>query len=67
MIKVAEIRCKSCGICIEFCPEDVLEITNIISEKGFRVAGMKNPEKCTGCGICALVCPDAAISVYKEK
>lgn len=46
--------CKGCGICVEFCPKDILEIKN---EK-IRI---KNRENCTGCGLCELRCPDYAI------
>lgn len=65
MIKLDEIRCKSCGICVEFCPWKCLAITNKINDKGHKIVGLSDESKCTACGICYLVCPDAAISVYK--
>lgn len=46
--------CKGCGICVEFCPGDVL---GLVKER-IRVL---HPEKCTGCGQCELRCPDYAI------
>jgi len=46
--------CKGCGICVAFCPKQVLTLEN---EK----AVIKNIEDCIGCGQCELRCPDSAI------
>lgn len=46
--------CKGCGICVEFCPKDVLEINN------GKIA-IKNLDACIQCGLCELRCPDYAI------
>ena len=57
VVTVFPIWCKGCGLCIEFCPGDVL------------VLGLDNrpkpiyPEKCTACRWCELHCPDFAIFV----
>ncbi len=48
--------CKGCGICVAFCPKDVLELRN---EK----VAMKNAENCVLCGMCELRCPDYAIYI----
>jgi 2-oxoglutarate ferredoxin oxidoreductase subunit delta len=49
--------CKGCGLCVEFCPADVLEQG---SDGRVTVA---HPEKCTACRWCELHCPDFAIFV----
>ena len=49
--------CKSCGLCVEFCPKDVFER----NELGQPV--VKDPEKCIGCRFCELHCPDFAITI----
>jgi 2-oxoglutarate ferredoxin oxidoreductase subunit delta len=46
--------CKGCGICVAFCPKDVLEI------KDGKV-NIKDLEACIKCGQCELRCPDYAI------
>ncbi|MBN2396364.1 MAG: 4Fe-4S binding protein [Candidatus Atribacteria bacterium] len=60
-IIVNEDWCKSCGICISFCPKKVL----VEDEKGRPVA--KNIDACIHCMLCELRCPDFAIRVRKKK
>jgi 2-oxoglutarate ferredoxin oxidoreductase subunit delta len=65
-IKVNELYCKGCGLCVEACPQNVLRLhEERLTPKGYHPAYMLE-ETCTGCGICAVVCPDAAITVYRE-
>ncbi|TJX16260.1 4Fe-4S dicluster domain-containing protein [Tissierella creatinini] len=46
--------CKGCGICVAFCPKDVLDLKD---EK----IHIKNINACIKCGQCELRCPDYAI------
>ncbi len=53
--------CKRCGLCVAFCPKEVLEA----GPDGLpRVA---RPEECISCGLCELRCPDFAISLGEPK
>ena len=66
-IKVSEVYCKGCELCVSACPQNVLGIaTDHITVKGYHPATLI-AEGCTGCGICSIVCPEAAITVYREK
>jgi len=65
-------RCKGCGLCVEVCPNQRIEIADTLNKKGYYAARFKeNPKKgekgCTGCAQCALVCPEVAIEVYRAK
>jgi 2-oxoglutarate ferredoxin oxidoreductase subunit delta len=53
--------CKSCGICIEFCPTHVLEFSDIRNSLGGFYPVVVDPEKCTKCRMCEMRCPDFAI------
>lgn len=65
MVKFEDIRCKSCGLCVVFCPKKCLQITNVINSKGYKIAGCIDQKACISCGICYTVCPDVAITVHK--
>ena len=53
--------CKGCGICVHFCPKNVLELDD--QEKAVAV----RPEDCIACKLCELRCPDLAIEVKIQK
>lgn len=49
-------RCTGCGMCLEVCPHNVLEIR----EKRVRI---RNRDACMECGACSQNCPVGAMSV----
>jgi 2-oxoglutarate ferredoxin oxidoreductase subunit delta len=56
-------RCKGCGICVEFCPVQVLVESAIVNGKGYRVpeVAVGKENACIHCQFCSLVCPEFAI------
>jgi 2-oxoglutarate ferredoxin oxidoreductase subunit delta len=66
-IVVNENRCKGCKLCVNFCPKQVLRISERLNSKGYYVSELFDRDNCIGCGICARMCPDVAISVYREE
>ena len=64
-VHIFENWCKGCGLCVAFCPAQVLEL----GADGRPEAA--HPEKCTAFRWCELHCPDFAIFVtdieYEEE
>ncbi len=59
-LRLKEEWCKGCGICVAFCPKQVLMLKN---EK----VAIVNIEQCIKCGLCELRCPDYAIYLEGKK
>lgn len=53
--------CKGCGICVHFCPRQVLAL----DENGRVYAA--EPQSCIGCRLCELRCPDLAIAIEQVE
>lgn len=56
-------RCKGCSICVEFCPCDVLELSENKNAKGYQYPEIISGKEtaCVHCEFCTLVCPEFAI------
>lgn len=52
--------CKGCGICVHFCPKNVLEL-----DQEDKVLTARQTD-CICCQLCELRCPDLAIEVVVE-
>jgi len=62
-IHIARDRCKGCGFCVEYCPENVLELSAEFNVKGYHPPDVKYEEKCLYCQLCETICPEFAIFV----
>lgn len=60
-VTIYDAWCKKCGICVEFCPKDVLTADALGNPHP------TNEEKCIGCTQCVLHCPDFAITVSENN
>lgn len=60
LLTVDPTWCKGCGICVEFCPMNVL---NLVDEK----ININSREDCVACGMCESLCPDYAIWFKEEE
>jgi 2-oxoglutarate ferredoxin oxidoreductase subunit delta len=64
-IRLIRERCKGCGYCVEFCPKNVLEMSDEINTKGFLLPKVAHPEACISCEVCQYVCPDMAMFLHR--
>ena len=65
-IKINKEKCKGCGLCVIYCPNKLVRISEELNKKGlYTVKFEDHGKKCTGCSVCALMCPDFAIEVYR--
>ena len=56
-------RCKDCKLCIELCPQDVLQISDDLNDKGYHypVVAEGKESSCVHCEFCSMICPEFAI------
>jgi 2-oxoglutarate ferredoxin oxidoreductase subunit delta len=56
-------RCKGCRICIELCPQQILQVSNQTNDKGYHIPEVipGKEDACVHCEFCTMVCPEFAI------
>ncbi len=60
-------ECKACERCIISCPQEVLEMSMELNERGYHYVVYKG-SNCSGCGNCYYTCPEPlAIEVHIPK
>jgi 2-oxoglutarate ferredoxin oxidoreductase subunit delta len=59
-------KCKGCGYCTEFCPRDVLAMSQEFNAKGYNAAEVVDESKCLACGLCEIICPEFTIKVNRK-
>ena len=64
-VEIEKELCKGCALCVDACPEHVLEIGGGINLSGYQHVVVVNPDACIGCCRCAEMCPDVAIAVWR--
>ena len=58
--------CKGCGLCVDACPKNILELDmSVIGAKGYHPVKCTDESQCIGCKSCEAMCPDVAIQVVR--
>jgi len=60
-IYVRTERCKGCTFCVEYCPRDVLGMSEGFNEKGYHFPEAVHQEECVDCKLCQRICPEFSI------
>jgi 2-oxoglutarate ferredoxin oxidoreductase subunit delta len=66
-IVIIDDRCKGCNFCVEYCPNNVLVLSDNFNTKGYHPPYVKETEKCVDCGFCRMICPEFAIFSVERK
>jgi 2-oxoglutarate ferredoxin oxidoreductase subunit delta len=64
-IVIDQELCKGCELCIAFCPNKLIGLSDKLNAAGYLPSSFKESADCTGCASCATVCPEVAIEVYR--
>lgn len=65
-VTIEKEECKGCGVCVDACPPNCLELLATLNTYGAHPAHYTG-ENCSGCGICFYVCPEpGAITVHRR-
>ena len=60
-------ECKGCGLCVEACPPEVLQLAPHLNWCGYHPVVYLGAG-CSGCGICFFACPEpGAILVWRAR
>ena len=64
-VEILKDYCKSCKLCMQVCPKQVLRVGTYTNKMGYDAVEMDETKGCIGCKMCAPMCPEGAIEVYR--
>jgi len=63
-VQIIEERCKGCQFCVEYCPKEVLVMSDRFNRKGYHPPEVVKHGECVNCALCEMICPDFAIFTH---
>jgi 2-oxoglutarate ferredoxin oxidoreductase subunit delta len=67
IVKINKERCKSCKLCINFCPAGIFKTSENFNKMGYHYVEVIDGKECVGCKRCVIICPDVAIEIYRNE
>ena len=67
IVHIIEDRCKGCGYCIEFCPRNILVLSERFNKKGYHPPELVDTRACVNCHYCEIICPEFAIYSVEDS
>jgi len=64
-VNFLEQYCKGCGLCVHFCPKNIIVLAQYTNDQGYNPATINDMTKCTGCALCARMCPHVVIEIVE--
>jgi 2-oxoglutarate ferredoxin oxidoreductase subunit delta len=65
-VHIIESQCKGCGFCVEFCPKEVLQLSDDYNAKGYHPPVVIKEGQCVDCKLCEIICPEFSIFVTQD-
>ncbi|MFQ6091368.1 MAG: ferredoxin family protein [bacterium] len=66
-LHIIKDRCKGCAFCVEYCPKDVLEMSEEFNVKGYHPPAVVKETDCVNCRLCEMLCPEFAIFCTEKE
>jgi len=66
-VRIIIERCKGCSYCIDYCPKDVLVMSEKFNKKGYHYPDIIKYGLCVNCGLCSNICPEFAVFSVEEE
>lgn len=66
-IQIDVARCIGCGLCVDFCPVEVLGLVRLSGAEDRMIARAAQQEKCWSCDTCVGQCPTEAIHIIETE
>ena len=62
-------HCKGYAFCVEYCPRDVLAMSEVFNKKGYHPPFVLKDKRdeCCYCKLCEAICPEFAIFVTSKE
>jgi len=65
-VHIVTERCKGCAYCVEYCPLEVLRMSEQFNLKGYHPPEVGKADTCVACRLCEVICPEFSIYIHER-